>query len=171
MILPVYMYFIVVNNTHNCCPVPNTVDRFASKIKSGTLIETKPIHLDLFEEIRKVLISDDNATALADAGDAEEEAEEELSQEVVEEEIVNMQAQSESLWSQFSAMFMSLPKPAKVLALGMTSFFVMRLLFRKPDPTVAELSRQVEDLRTELKEIKAMLESVLEAVGEGKCNT
>lgn len=149
----------------------DTVDRFASKIKSGTLIETKPIHLDLFEEIRKVLISDDNATALTGAGDAEEEVEDEVSPEVEEQEIVNVQAQSESPWSQFSAMFMSLPKPAKVLALGMTSFFVMRLLFRKPDPAVAELSRQVEDLGREVKEIKAMLESVLEAVGDGRCNT
>jgi len=146
---------------------------FASKIKSGTLIETKPIHLDLFEEIKKVLISDDNTTTitLVDAGDAEEEVENELSSEVVEQEIVNVQAQIESPWSQFSAMFMSLPKPAKVLALGMTSFFVMRFLFRKPDPTVAHLSRQVEDLGKEVKEIKAMLESVLEAVGDGKCRT
>ncbi len=125
----------------------------------------------MFEEIKKVLISDDNATALADTGDVEEEAEEELSTEVVAQEIVTVQTPTESPWSQFSGMLMSLPKPAKVLALGITSFFVMRLLFRKPDPTVVELSRQVEDLGTELKEIKAMLASVLEAVGEGKCNS
>ncbi len=151
--------------------MPNTVNRFASKIKSGTLIETKPIHLDLFEEIKKVLKSDDNATALADAGDVEEEEEDEISTEVVAQEVVTVQTPTDSPWSRFSGMVMSLPKPAKVLALGMTSFIVMRLLFRKPDPTVAELSRQVEDLGTELKEIKAMLANVLEAVGEGKCNS
>ncbi len=127
----------------------------------------------MFEEIKKVLISDDNTTTttLVDVGDAEEEVEDELSSEVVEQGVVNVQTQIESPWSQFSAMFMSLPKPAKVLALGMTSFFVMRFLFRKPDPTVAHLSRQVEDLGKEVKEIKAMLETVLEAVGDGKCKT
>ena len=149
----------------------NTVNRFASKIKSGTLIETKPIHLDLFEEIRTILVSDNTAGALASAGEAEEEAESEQSTEVVEEEIVDIQAQPESPWSQFSTMLMSIPKPAKVLALGLTSYFLMRILFRKPDPAIAELSRQVEDLGKEVKEIKAMLESVLEAVGDGRCKT
>ena len=127
--------------------------------------------MDLFEEIRTVLTSDDNGSALVGAGEAEEEVESEQSTEVVEEEIVDIQAQTVSSWSQFSTMFTSLPKPAKVLAIGITSFFVMRLLFRKPDPAIAELSRQVEDLGREVKEIKAMLESVLEAVGDGKCKT
>lgn len=149
--------------------MPNTVDRFASKIKSGTLIETKPIHLDLFEEIKTVLISDDNNTELA--GEAEEEVESEQSPEVEEEEIVQVQTQSNSPRNQLSTMFMSLPKPVKVLALGVTCFVVMRLLFHSPDPTIIELSRQVEDLGKEVKEIKAMLESVLEAVGDGKCKT
>jgi len=143
---------------------------FASKIKSGTLIETKPIHLDLFEEIKTVLISDDNNTELA--GEAEEEVESEQSPEVEEEEIVQaVQTQSNSPRNQLSTMFMSLPKPVKVLALGVTCFVVMRLLFHSPDPTIIELSRQVEDLGKEVKEIKAMLESVLEAVGDGKCKT
>lgn len=151
--------------------MPNTVDRFASKIKSGTLIETKPIHLDLFEEIRTVLTSDDNNTELAGAGEAEEEVESEQSPEAEEEEIVQVQTQSNSPRNQFSTMFMSLPKPVKVLALGVTCLVVRRLLFHSPDPTIIELSRQVEDLGKEVKEIKAMLESVLEAVGDGKCKS
>lgn len=125
----------------------------------------------MFEEIRTILVSDNTAGALASAGEAEEEAESEQSTEVVEEEIVDIQAQPESPWSQFSTMLMSIPKPAKVLALGLTSYFLMRILFRKPDPAIAELSRQVEDLGKEVKEIKAMLESVLEAVGDGRCKT
>jgi hypothetical protein len=142
--------------------VLNSVYRFASKIKSGTLTETKPIHLDLFEEIKAVVISEDNATELADADVGEEEEEEEI--EVVEEEIVRVQTQTESPWNQLSTICMSLPKPVMVLALGVTSFVLVRLLFRRPDPTIAELSRHVEDLGREVKEIKAMLESVLEAL-------
>jgi hypothetical protein len=152
----------------------NPIDRFASKIKSGTLVETKPIHLDLFEEIKRVIKSDYIATELADVGEAEadeEEEESEQSPEVVEEEIVQVHTETKRPLNQLSTLFVSLPKPVKALALGLTSFIVVRLLFRRPDPTIAELSRQVEDLGREVKEIKAMLESVLEAVGDGKCKT
>jgi hypothetical protein len=127
----------------------------------------------LFEEIKRVLTSDDIAAEL-DAGEGEAvEAEDasEQSLEVVDEEIVQVHTQTQHPLNQLSTMFISFPKPLKVLALGLASFIVVRLLFRRPDPTIAELSRQVEDLGREVKEIKVILESVLEAIGDGKCKT
>ena len=66
-----------------------------------------------------------------------------------------------------TSMFLGIPKPVQILALGVSSFVVMRLLFRS-DPSIAQLSRQVEDLESDVKEIKAMLKTILEAVEDNR---
>ena len=116
--------------------------------------------MDLFEEIKKALKSD----TAAKLGDVDEEAEEEAeSEESVEVEIEQEQVLSQTPLSKATDMFLSLPKPVKLLALGVTSFIIIRLLSRKPDPSIAQLSRQVEDLEREVREMKAMLQSVLDS--------
>lgn len=138
--------------------------RFASKIKSGTLTETKPIHLDLFEELKAVIKSDETVSELAE----EPKEENEQSPEAIEEESAQVvQVQTQSSWN-LSSMFLDLPKPVQILALGVSSFVVMRLLFSRSDPSIAQLSRQVEDLESDVREIKAMLKTILEAVEDNR---
>lgn len=138
--------------------------RFASKIKSGTLTETKPIHLDLFEELKTVIKSDETVSELAE----EPKEENEQSTEATAEESAQVvQVQTQSSWK-LTSMFLGLPKPVQILALGVSSFVVMRLLFSRPDPSIAQLSRQVEDLESDVKEIKAMLKTILEAVEDNR---
>lgn len=137
--------------------------RFASKIKSGTLTETKPIHLDLFEELKTVIKSDETVSELAE----EPKEENEQSTEATAEESAQVvQVQTQSSWK-LTSMFLGLPKPVQILALGVSSFVVMRLLSRS-DPSIAQLSRQVEDLESDVKEIKAMLKTILEAVEDNR---
>lgn len=149
---------------HNVSNFYFHIIRFASKIKSGTLTETKPIHLDLFEEMKTVIKSDETVSELAE----EPKEENEQPPEAIEEESAQVvQVQTQSSWN-LSSMFLGLPKPVQILAFGVSSFVVMRLLFSRSDPSIAQLSRQVEDLESDVREIKAMLKTILEAVEDNR---
>lgn len=128
--------------------------------------------MDLFEELKAAIKSGDNAIEPSDEPDIESE---ESPEDVVEEEIVQVQVQPHSTWTQLCSMFWSLPKPAQVLVLGASCFVAVQMFFRRPDPTT-KLSRQVENLESEVREMKAMIRTVLEAVrdinnGGAQCKT
>ena len=108
--------------------------------------------------------SDETVSELAE----EPKEEHEQSPEATEEETAQVvQVQTQSPWN-LSSMFLGLPKPVQILALGVSSFVVMRLLFTRSDPSIAQLSRQVQDLESDVREIKAMLKTILEAVEDNR---
>ena len=157
-----------LSGTHIFCVLPL---RFASKIKSGTLAETKPIHLDLFEVIKVALSSGSE-----NKSDVEVETEDEstYTQEVV---LVAEKGSGNDTMVQFQGvlrhafrMYLALPTSIQLgcvvvsLSLAYSSFFRGRnTTYSQP----AELVKKVDDLSAELKEVKAMLKHVVILIGEG----
>lgn len=161
-----------LSGTHIFCVLPL---RFASKIKSGTLAETKPIHLDLFEVIKVALSSgSDNKSDVEVETEDESEVETTYTQEVV---LVAEKGSGNDTMVQFQGVlrhafrtYLALPTSIQLgcvvvsLSLAYSSFFRGRnTTYSQP----AELVKKVDDLSAELKEVKAMLKHVVILIGEG----
>ena len=148
---------------------------FASKIKSGTLKETAPIHLDLFEVIRSAIISSSSGErggegiteqeSIADEGMAEEGNKEVVTNTPTEE--VEPKSAVKGI-IQFAASILSKPRNQQlILAIGL-SFAAKMLFFRGGDAALTSaaqemdhLSKKVDELTKEVREMKAMLELIL----------
>jgi len=138
---------------------------FASKIKSGTLKETSPIHLDLFEEIKSAISSSEGGEHIKDL---EVESDEEIINipiEVEELETTTNEtlSQIESMYRQFVAAFSSLTQNQQLLLVFVVLYFATRILIRKDSSAGAidDLAQKVDGLTKEVRELKAMLESIL----------
>jgi len=141
---------------------------FASKIKSGTLKETSPIHLDLFEVIKTALASGEEGGEVEDT-DIEPKEEMEIATTETEEETNvttpdTTTSQVESKFDQLIAAFSSLTQNQQLLLAFVIFYFVTKMIFPKKDLTadkVNDLAQKVDGLANEVKEMKAMLESLL----------
>jgi len=151
---------------------------FASKIKSGTLKETSPIHLDLYEVIKKAIASGEEGGEIEDSEvEAQPEEEVNVATTVVEKdglrnkatasEIATMDEtppQVEDMLQQLVAALLSLTQNQQLLLAFVVLYFLTKMIFSKKDPTtdkMDDLARQVDDLTNEVRNIKTMLESIL----------
>eukprot|EP00804_Cyclotella_cryptica_P000020 CCRYP_013707-RB/>CCRYP_013707-RB protein AED:0.02 eAED:0.02 QI:909/0.83/0.85/1/0.5/0.42/7/1835/920 len=139
---------------------------FSKQIKSGTLTETKPIHLDLFERIKLALSSDkDNESEL------EVEVNDEPSLELNPTDMKNERKSSDllhitGLVQSISGYVLSSRKSVQVFFFGVSFIAVAWALTRDvssnhSDLAIADLSRKVDKLNSELDEIKSLLSSIL----------
>lgn len=133
---------------------------------SGTLKETSPIHLDLFEEIKSAIASSDGGEGDTDMEDTEEEAKEEAtsSTRVESEPATTTSPKDGGIVHRVVSSFLSMPKLQILLGVGVLYFGANILLSSRRDANanaIAELSHKVDDLSREVKEMKAMLEAVL----------
>jgi len=151
---------------------------FASKIKSGTLKETSPIHLDLFEVIKKAIASGEEGGEIEDSeADTQPEEEANVATAVVEEEglrnkttaseIATMDEtppQVEGMLQQLVAALLSLTQNQQLLLAVVVLYFLTKMILSKKDPTadkMDDLARQVDDLTNEVRDMKNMLETIL----------
>ena len=145
---------------------------FANKIKSGTLTETKPIHLDLFEVVKLAIASDQEST-----GDLEVETEEEtetlaiMTPSVKEEEKADkdIMQQLTNIFQNFASAAIQSPQYVQIMAVVVSMFFLY-LVFRKKSvhepQSIDDLARKVDQMTVEMMEMKAMLESIIKLMGE-----
>lgn len=134
--------------------------------------ETSPIHLDLFEVIKSAIASGEEGGEIS-----------ELEAEVPEEEskVIEMEKKEttanatlskiQGIISQAVAVFLSLTQKQKLLFGFVVLYFVTKVLFRRryADPTsetLDNLNKKVDDLTSEVLEMKSMLEKVLEVSNE-----
>lgn len=132
--------------------------------------ETSPIHLDLFDVIK---------SAIASTSDEGDEGVKDLEvEELEDEEITNRPAeinepslesstksetisQIESMFRQFVATFSSLSQNQQLLLACIVLYFVTKIFTRKGDVRSEAIDDKVDNLTNEVREMKAMLESIL----------
>lgn len=132
--------------------------------------ETSPIHLDLFDVIKSAIAS------TSDEGD--EDVKDLEVKELEDEEITNHPAeikepsleistknetisQIESMFRQFVATFSSLSQNQQLLLACIVLYSVTKIFTRKGDVRSEAIDDKVDNLTNEVREMKAMLESIL----------
>jgi len=162
----------------------------ASKIRSGTIHETKPIHFALFDAVK---------AACAAAGPTEEEdeeGEEELEEEMAEEKETEGRSISNFILSRVSALLSAVnmhgfltklkqvgltpwdkgvPQQASILVgLGLVLVLLTRLTTPKSfgstvsENDIQDLNERMDILNTEMAEIKVLLEELLSVMKKSK---
>ncbi|KAL7537292.1 hypothetical protein ACHAXR_009090 [Thalassiosira sp. AJA248-18] len=142
-----------------------------TKSSIGTLKETSPIHLDLFEEIKSAIASGEEGEGIVDLEVEDEPDEVEV---VVKEEKeaaapIEIVSQFEGIFRQFVAVFLSLTQNQQLLLALVVLYFVTKILFHETElraETVDNLSQKVDDLTNEVREMKAMLESIAKMIDQ-----
>ncbi len=147
---------------------------FTFFLLSGTLKETSPIHLDLFEVIKAAIVSGEGGEGKEDL-EVEEPEEADIKMptdiEVTESASGVILSQVEGILRQVVTSFLSLPQSQQLLLGIVVLYFVAKLIFgKKTDAAEAfdDLTRKVDDLTLEVKEMKAMLETILKQSEENK---
>jgi len=134
---------------------------FASKIKSGTLKETSPIHLDLFEVIKSAIASGEEGGEIVDLEvEPDEEITSTVEVKVAETATDETTSQVEGIFRQLVAAVLSLTQSQQLLLAFVVVYFVIKMLFRKNDPTadtIDDLAQKVDNLTNEVMEMKTML--------------
>ena len=127
--------------------------------------ETSPIHLDLFEVIKSAIASSEGGEEISDIV-AEEPDEETTTIPTDAEPVESVKA----TLSQVVASLVSMPQNQQLLLAFVVLYFVTKILFGKKQypsaDAIDELSQNVEDLTNEVREMKAMLKSILELSGQ-----
>ena len=149
------------------------VFRFASKIKSGTLKETAPIHIDLFQVIKSALASgEEGMEGIGEdsALPADEEAEE-AEAAAIETPTMSL---IESTFRDLVDALSSLTLNQLLLLAFVALYFLSKIFFRRTEvpttETVDNLTRKVDDLTLEVREMKAVLERILELSEKSSSN-
>ena len=134
--------------------------------------ETSPIHLDLFEVIKSAIASSEGGEEISDIV-AEEPDEETTTIPTDAEPAGSVKAtlsHIEGTIRQFVASLVSMPQNQQLLLAFVVLYFVTKIIFGKKQypsaDAIDELSQNVEDLTNEVREMKAMLKSILELSGQ-----
>lgn len=138
---------------------------------SGTLKETSPIHLDLFEVIKAAIASGEKGEGAGEL-EVEEEPEEEAKEQPLEAETVakpptttnTIFSQMKAVFRQVVATISSLPHIQQIVLAFIVFYFITKIVFVRKDSaaeTINDLNQKIDDLTKEVKEMKAMLKSVL----------
>ena len=133
--------------------------------------ETSPIHLDLFEVIKSAIASSEGGEEISDIV-AEEPDEETTTIPTDAEPAESVKAtlsHIEGAVRQVVASLVSMPQNQQLLLAFVFLYFVTKILSGKKYPSsdaIDELSQNVEDLANEVREMKAMLKSILELSGQ-----
>jgi hypothetical protein len=142
--------------------------RFAKQIKSGTLTETKPIHLSLFETIKLAAAPDESNDA--DAVEPEEKPKEETTVPMIENgarrKEPEISSPIRSCISFLSNSFWSLPKEYQLLSgvLFIGSVWAWSRGGASESQQIAALNQKVDQLNGELIEIKALLQTIAQSM-------
>ena len=139
---------------------------FAKKIKAGTLDETKPVHHKLFETAKAICMKEGGEAASG----AEKEGEEDEEEEKLE---IKVESKNEILAILSSAKDIIIPNKLLLLA-GIAGFIFLRLatsLFGGGGVSTsiddaATLNRRIDELHDEMKEIRQILDTILEILKE-----
>ncbi len=146
------------------------LSRFAKQIKSGTLTETKPIHLSLFEAIKVAAAPDESNDA--DAVEPEEKPEVGIISPTIENESRKPELETASPFrsciSFISNSFWSLPKEYQLLsgALFIGTLWAWSLGGASESQQIAVLNQKVDQLNGELMEIKALLQTIAQSIND-----
>lgn len=146
---------------------------FASKIKSGTVAETAPIHLDLFEVVKAAIASGEEGGQI---GEIEEEV---LEEEVEVKQPEGAEVSASDTLSKMQGVFrgavaalLSLSPTQKLLLGSVASYLIAKMLSRgahEPDTeAIRQLTQKVDDLKAEVGEMRALLERILEQSNQGE---
>jgi len=147
---------------------------FTKQIRTGTMTETKPLHLHLFEHVKKACAADSPA---GEEDTEEEEVDESLDTKETEEAtnpLTQIQDAIKKLWS-FACEFgneRDVMQLVPIMAAGV--MFILWLSWRKSSSHVdgedtrvvshsemVHLSNRMDELSTDIKEMKELLEKVL----------
>jgi hypothetical protein len=144
---------------------------FAKQIRTGTVSETRPVHLKLFEAIKK-------ACSAASGKEVVEEEEEEK-EEVEEEELKPEKAAGglDEIRAQLLALVpFDVSDRTKTLIVGFLAFTILRLFSyaigrrrrraRIPLGGAEQLNERIDELEIEIKEIHKTLQAILKALQE-----
>jgi hypothetical protein len=148
---------------------------FTKQIRTGTMTETKPLHLHLFEHVKKACAAD--SPAGEEDTEEEEEVDESLDTKETEEAtnpLTQIQDAIKKLWS-FACEFgneRDVMQLVPIMAAGV--MFILWLSWRKSSSHVdgedtrvvshsemVHLSNRMDELSTDIKEMKELLEKVL----------
>ena len=146
-------------------------------IFSGTVKETSPIHLDLFEVIKTAIAEDGEGGEMIEDG-PEKEVEEDgrddtkppASDDVGDIAAHSLVSQAQALISRAIATVLSIPPWQQAVLAVMLLYLASRVLLRRrSDPSshqIEELNRKIDDLTIEIREVKVLLETMLRQRGE-----
>ena len=144
--------------------------RFAKQIKSGTLTETKPIHLSLYETIKSAIASGNNTDEELVEAEETPDVETRASIDIVEVDSMKKEPERKeseatmSLSKIVSNSLWSLPIQYKVLSgvffFGSVVMFTRGWLSSEQQQLDA-LNRKVDQLTIELSEIKSLLHTIV----------
>eukprot|EP00956_Cyclotella_meneghiniana_P018667 scaffold31254_cov72-Cyclotella_meneghiniana.AAC.5 len=123
---------------------------FAKQIKSGTLTETKPIHLSLFETIKSAIASGNNTEE--ELVEAEETNDVETKAPIDIEEVDAMKKEPKRKESETMSVF-------KIVSTSIMMFTSGRL--GSEQQQLDALNRKVDQLTSELSEIKSLLHTIV----------
>ena len=146
------------------------IGRFAKQIKSGTLTETKPIHLSLFDAIKVAVVSDDNDDI--DVIENEEQPTVKTQANSVKEQIQEKNPHVSPLKTCIKFLystFWSLPKEYK--AFSGVIFFGTIWIWSRRSPNndqhkLDALNIKFDQLSNELAEVKALLKTIVHLMNE-----
>jgi hypothetical protein len=136
---------------------------FAKQIRTGTVSETRPVHLKLFEAIKK-------ACASASGKEIVEEEKEELEEEKAAGGLDEIRAQLLALVP------FDVSDRTKMLIVGFLAFTILRLFSyaigrrgrraRVPMAGAEHLNERIDELQVEIQEIHKTLQAILKALQE-----
>ena len=171
-----YGCYVLLSN-RQCCNsnyLRIMIIRFAKQIKTGTLTETKPIHLSLFETIKVAIASDEsNGVGLIEPEDERDlEAKPNLDEQSVREEsgdiVVKDVSPLRTCINLISNAFWTLPRRYQVLSgvafFGTVWFFSHRA--GSDQQKLEDLHRKVDRLNNELTEVKTLLKTIVHLMDE-----
>ena len=154
---------------HTPIPTPFLFSRFAKQIKSGTLTETKPIHLSLFETIKSAIASGNNTeeelVEAEETNDVETKAPIDIEEvDAMKKEPERKESETMSLFKIVSNSLWSLPTQYKLLS-GIFFFGSIMMFTRgrlgSEQQQLDALNRKVDQLTIELSEIKSLLHTIV----------
>lgn len=136
---------------------------------SGTLKETPPIHLDLFEVIKSAIAAaSEGGEDIKDIED--EEQEDDITAPSIETEepaaaTNTALTQIEGVLRQAVSMFLTLSPNQQLLVAFFVLYFLAKMFFGKKgairSEEIDDLAQKVDDLAREVKEMKALLETIV----------
>lgn len=152
---------------------------FANKIKNGALSETKPIHLDLFDVIKEAISSvksDANGGIEVDSEEPDEELTSDTESINHEERKTTPDSvqQLKSVFEQVMNVVSHSPNSMRLAAAGVIFILLMSFLLRKnyiydnDTQPYDDLTNKVDQMSNEIREIKKMVEHIIELLGESE---
>ena len=164
--------YLIVNAVFLIAPTSSS--RFAKQIKSGTLTETKPIHLSLFETIKLAIASDQsNGVDLIEPEEKSGSEVKSIANELsAREDSGRVSVKNDSILrtcvNQISNAFWTLPRRYQFLSgvVFIGTAWTLQYGVGSNQRKLDDLNRKVDQLNNELIEVKTLLKTIVQLVNE-----